>query len=117
MTKRFCGKPWLEFELYGMKWCARIVPANHKIVDNGKTAAVVFFDDHVMYFSDNNSEEQLRTGLAHEIQHIIEEHADVDYEVECTPEVSDRRTDAVSRGWLYFIRSCPDIVSFFKGIK
>ena len=111
--KRLPGKRWLDFDLFGLTWRARIVRADHSIIE--KALAIVYFEERVMYFSDANSTEQLATALAHEIQHVIEEHADVDYEVACTADVSDRRTDSVSRGWLYLIRSCPEVVRILRG--
>ena len=113
MARRY-GKPWLDFMLFGLQWHARIAPRNSKVLDKGETAACVLHDERTMYFADTLSDEQLATALAHEVQHVIEEHADIEYEVATTPDVADRMTDQVSRGWLYIIRDCPVLVEVFK---
>lgn len=114
MSTRLPGKPWFEFKLFGLQWRARIAPANHKALDNGGTLAYVEGDRRLMVFSDGLTQEQLRTAFAHELQHAIEEHADVDYTVKCDEDVADRCTDQVARGWLYVIRECPEIVAFLR---
>lgn len=114
MAKRLPGKPWFEFKLFGLEWRARIAPSDHKILDKGDTLACVLFNERLMYFSDALTNEQLRTGFAHELQHAIEEHADVDYEQKHSAEVADRLTDQVARGWLYFIRDNPAVVAFLR---
>lgn len=108
------GKPWFSFKLFGLKWDARIYPHSSKMLDKGATLAFCDYDTRQMGFSDMLTNEQLRTALVHEIQHVIEEHADVDYEEVHSPEVADRLTDQVARGWLYIIRECPEIVAFLR---
>lgn len=108
------GKLWFRFKLFGLPWEARIAPAKHKCLDNGKTLAYVLGDERLMVFSAGLTQEQLRTAFAHELQHAIEEHADVDYTTKCDEDVADRCTDQVARGWLYVIRECPEIVAFLR---
>ncbi len=112
--KRLPGKPWFEFKLFGLEWQARIAPAKGRALDKGKTTAYCEYDSRLMVFSDQLTNEQLRTAFVHELQHAIEEHADVDYEEKVAPDVADRLTDQVARGWLYFIRQCPEIVAFLR---
>ena len=112
--EKLAGKPWFDFKLFGLKWRTRIVPALHKDLDKGATLAYCDYARRLMCFSDALTNEQLRTAFVHELQHAIEEHADVDYEEAHSPEVSDRLTDQVARGWLYFIRECPEIISFLR---
>ena len=113
MAKRRSGKPWLDFMLFGLQWQARVAPRKSKILDNGEASACVLYAERTMYFSNTLSDEQLSTALAHEVQHVIEEHADVDYEVATSPDVADRMTDQVARGWLYIIRDCPVLMEVF----
>lgn len=114
MKRRLPGKAWFDFKLFGLKWSARIIPAKHPALDRGNTLAYCDYDNRVLGFSDGLTNEQLRTALVHEIQHAIEEHADVDYEIGVSPDVSDRCTDQVARGWLYLIRDCPEIIGFLR---
>jgi hypothetical protein len=109
---RRSGKIWLEFVLYGLQWEARVAPAKSKVLDRGKTLACVLHDQRVMYFADTLSDEQLSTALAHEVQHVIEEHADVDYT--SATDTGDRMTDQVARGWLYIIRDCAPLMEVFQ---
>lgn len=111
---RLPGKPWFEFKLFGLKWHARISAAKSKDLDRGATSAYCEYDRRLLVFSDALSNEQLRTAFVHELQHAIEEHADVNYEEKVTADVADRLTDQVARGWLYFIRECPEIVDFLR---
>lgn len=113
-ANRLPGKPWFDFRLFGLKWHARICPALSKELDKGATSAYCWYDRRLMVFSDALTNEQLRTAFVHELQHAIEEHADVDYEDPVSAEVADRLTDQVARGWLYFIRECPEIVAFLR---
>lgn len=108
------GKAWFQFKLFGLNWQARIYPANSAALDKGASLAFCEYDRRLMGFSDALTNEQLRTAFIHELQHAIEEHADVDYEQEHSPEVADRLTDQVARGWLYVIRECPEIVAFLR---
>ena len=114
MSRRAKGKPWFKFRLFGLPWEARIYPHDSKALDKGATLAWCDYTTRQMGFSDMLTNEQLRTALVHEIQHVIEEHADVDYEETHSPEVSDRLTDQVARGWLYLIRECPAIIDFLR---
>lgn len=115
--KKLPGKPWFEFKLFGLKWRARIVPALDKALDKGDTSAYCDYAPRVMAFSDALTNEQLRTAFVHELQHAIEEHADVDYEESVSADVSDRCTDQVARGWLYVVRECPEIIAFLRDEK
>lgn len=115
MTKRLPGKAWLRFKLHGLEWRARIAPRKSTILDKGETAACVLYEPRLMYFADTLSTEQMATALAHEVQHVLEEHADIDYETATTPDVADRMSDQVARGWLYIIRDCPELMAVFKG--
>ena len=110
--EKLYGKPWFSFKLFGLKWQTRIVGATHKDMDKGATLAYCDYTRRLMAFSDGLTNEQLRTAFVHELQHAIEEHADVDYEETHSAEVSDRLTDQVARGWLYFIRENPEIIAF-----
>lgn len=111
---RLPGKPWFTFKLFGLKWRARIAPEKSKALDKGATIAYCHYDRRLMVFSDALTNEQLRTAFVHELQHAIEEHADVDYEEKHSAEVADRLTDQVARGWLYFLRESPEIVAFLR---
>ena len=108
------GKAWFDFKLFGLKWQARIIPSEHKEMDNGATLAFCDFKRRLMGFGDALTNEQLRTAFVHELQHVIEEHADVDYESIASADGADRCTDQVARGWLYVIRECPDIIAFLR---
>jgi hypothetical protein len=112
--KRQPGKPWFTFKLFGLLWKTRIIPANSAALDKGATLAYCDYDTRTMGFSDALTNEQLRTALVHEMQHAIEDHADVDYEEVHSPEVADRLTDQVARGWLYVIRESPEIIAFLR---
>ena len=112
--KKLPGKPWFAFKLFGLKWSARIVPSGHEALDHGKTLAYCDYEQRVMAFSDALTNEQLRTAFAHELQHAIEEHADVDHEEAHSADVADRLTDQVARGWLYVIRECPEILALLR---
>ena len=111
------GKPWFDFKLFGLKWRCRIIPRDDAALDKGATLAYCDYDTRVMGFSDVLTNEQLRTAFVHEVQHAIEEHADVDYEEIHSPEVADRLTDQVARGWLYVIRECPEIIDFLRDTR
>lgn len=115
MAKRRPGRQWLTFKLFGLEWDVRIASAHAPVLDRGKSAGVCFMDDRMIVLSDALSTEQTRTTLAHEIQHMIEDHADVSYEHAAPPDVADRCTDQVARGWLYLIRDCPELVAIFQG--
>lgn len=115
MAAKRPGKLWFRFKLFGLEWETRIIPAEHKALDHGDTSAFVMYNERWMGFSDALTLEQQRTALAHEIQHVVEEYADVDYEQAVTEDVADRCTDQVARGWLYIIRECPEIVDFLRG--
>lgn len=113
MAKR-PGKLWFKFTLFGLDWEARTVPAKSKTLDKGKTLACVLYNERVMYYSDELTLEQQRTAFVHELQHAIEEHADVDYEQAVTADVAERCTDQIARGWLYFIRHSPEVIAFLR---
>lgn len=115
MKARRPGRQWFKFTLFGLEWEARIAPAKCKALDNGKTFAYCEYDTRMIVLSDELTLEQQRTTFAHELQHAIEEHADVDYEDKKSPDVADRCTDQVARGWLYVLRHCPEIVDFLRG--
>ncbi len=108
------GKLWFKFMLFGLQWEARVAPANSAMMDKGKTMACVIYDERRIYLADNLTLEQQRVTFAHELQHAIEEHSDVDYEEKVSPDVADRCTDNVARGWVYVIRHCPAIVDFLR---
>lgn len=112
--KRLPGKAWFDFKLFGLKWRTCVIPHDSAALDRGATLAFCDYTNRVMGFSDRLTNEQLRTAFVHELQHAIEEHADVDYEETHSPEVSDRLTDQVARGWLYVIRECPEIIAFLR---
>lgn len=108
------GKPWFTFKLFGLQWRARTAHAKHKELDKGDTLAYCDFGRRLMLFSEALTNEQLRTAFVHELQHAIEEHADVDYAQSVSPDISDRCTDQVARGWLYVIRECPELIAFLR---
>jgi hypothetical protein len=114
VTARRPGKLWFKFKLFGLQWEARVIPAKHKALDRGATLAFVMYNERWMGFSDSLTAEQQRTAVVHEIQHVIEEHADVDYEQAVSADVADRCTDQVARCWLYVIRECPEILDFLR---
>lgn len=114
MAKRKPGKPWFKFTLFGLQWEARIAPAKSPALDRGRTFAYVEYDSRMIVLSDALTLEQQRTTFAHELQHAIEEQADVDYTEATSPDVADRCTDNVARGWVYVIRHCPEIVDFLR---
>lgn len=114
MTKK-PGKLWFKFVLFGLPWEARIAPAKSAALDYGKTMAYVEYNERRIVVSDDLTLEQQRTTFAHELQHAIEEHADVDYTEKTSEDVADRCTDNVARGWVYVIRHCPAIVEFLRG--
>lgn len=114
--KKRPGRVWFKFYLFGLDWEARIAPA--KVVKNREghpCQAICYLDHRWILFSDDLSPEQFRMTLAHELQHAIEDHADVDYEEGTTEDVHDRWTDQVARGWVYVMRHCPQIVDFLQG--
>jgi hypothetical protein len=114
MAKRLPGRTWFKFTMFGLPWEARIAKQKSAVLDKGNTLACVFYNERVMYFSDHLTLEQQRTAFVHELQHMIEEHADVDYGQAASHEISERCTDQVARGWLYFIRHCPEIIDFLR---
>jgi hypothetical protein len=114
MAKKRPGKLWFEFKLFGLDWEARIAPAKCAALDKGATMASCYYNERYILMSDALSNEQMRTTLAHELQHAIEDHADVDHEYPASADVSDRWTDQLARGWLYVIRECPEIIGFLR---
>lgn len=112
------GKVLAHFLLFGHHWEARIIRHDHKFLKEGKheCQGVCIQSERVIYLSDKNSTEQCRITLAHEIQHAIEDHADVDYEKGVEVDVHDRWTDQVARGWVYVIRHCPAIIGYLRGV-
>jgi len=119
MARRKYGKLLLKFPLYGFDWEVRSVGVNSKVLDadgKGPGSGVCYMNDHVIYLSEGVTEEQARTTLAHEIQHAIEDHSDVDYTTAADDEATaDRMTDQVSRGWLMLIRTCPELLAWLSG--
>ena len=111
---KLVGKLWFNFTLFGLQWEARVAPAKSAMLDKGKTMAVCMYNDRLIYISDDLTLEQQRTTFAHELQHAIEEQADVDHEVAMAPDVADRCTDNLARGWIYVIRHCPEIIDFLR---
>ena len=115
MARRRPGRVLLVFPLFGFDWQVRTVPDKHKILEGA--VGHCFLNEHVMYVSEDCTDEQARTTIAHEIQHIIEEAADVDYTKVTDEATADRMTDQVSRGWLMLIRTCPDLLAYLRGVK
>jgi len=113
MAQRRPGKPLLKFPLFGFDWEVRTVGAGSKVLDGA--VGICYLSDHVIYLSEDNTDEQARTTLAHEIQHVIEDHADVDYTQPTDDPTADRMTDQVSRGWLMLIRTCPALLAWLCG--
>jgi hypothetical protein len=115
VAKKRPGKVWFKFALFGLEWETRVAPAKQvKNYEGSACQAICYFGDRWILFSDDLSPEQYRMTLAHEIQHAIEDHADVDYEKGTTVDVHDRWTDQVARGWVYLIRHCPEIIAFLR---
>jgi hypothetical protein len=110
------GKLWFRFYLFGLDWEARILPADHKLLKHGKhkCMATCFYNHRLMVFADDLSQEQYRVTFAHELQHAIEDHADVDYEEGVAEDVHDRWTDQVARGWVYVMRHCPHVIEYLQ---
>jgi hypothetical protein len=117
MAKKEPGKLWFRFKLFGLGWEARVLPSNHAVLKDGKheCMAICFYNLRRIYLSDALTHEQFRITLAHEIQHAIEDHADVDYEKGVGVDVHDRWTDQIARGWVYLMRECPEIIAFLQG--
>lgn len=113
------GKAWFKFKLFGLQWQARVIPAKHKELndEDGACSAFCCFDRRLLGFSDALSNEQLRTAFVHELEHAIEEHADVNHEAAAPADVADRWTDQIARGWLYVIRECPEIIALLRDEK
>jgi Zn-dependent peptidase ImmA (M78 family) len=114
MTKRRPGKLWFKFQLFGLEWEARLVSDKSPVLEHGKLMGRCYFNTRVIYVLNTLTHEQLRTTLAHEMQHAIEDHAGVEHQFPAAEDVSDRWTDQIALGWLYVIRHCPDIVSFLR---
>ena len=110
------GRLWFKFTLFGLGWEARIAPATEVKEGKDLCQALCYYNDRWILFADDLSHEQFRMTLAHEIQHAVEDHADVDYERGVEVDVHDRWTDNVARGWVYILRHCPDIVDFLRGV-
>ena len=108
------GKKWFAFSIFGLPWVVHIIPANHPSMRKGDLAGFCCTEQRLIGLSDSLSIEQLRTTFVHELQHVIEDHADVNYERAVCAEVSDRCTDMVARGWLYFMREHPKIVAMLR---
>lgn len=112
--KKKPGKLWFKFLLFGLKWEVRFAPANTKALDYGNTFGYCEYNERLIVISDALTLEQQRTTFAHELQHAIEEYADVDYERKVDAGFADQCTDNVARGWIYIIRHCPNIVKFLR---
>lgn len=115
--KKRPGSLLCRFPLFGLDWEARVLPHDHKLLMAGKheCQGICFYNERVIYLSDKCTQEQLRMTLAHEIQHAIEDHADVDYEKGVQIDVHDRWTDQVARGWVDLMRHCPEIIEYLRG--
>lgn len=119
MAKRKPGWLLMEFGLFGLKWEVRTVKAGHKaLIGDGGPAGmgICYMDKRLIYLSCGNSDEQARTTLAHEIQHVIEDHADVDYTNATDEATADRMTDQVARGWLLLLRENPHLVDYLRAV-
>jgi Zn-dependent peptidase ImmA (M78 family) len=101
MAKRAPGKLWFKFSLFGL-------------LDGGKTMACCLYNERRIYLADNLTHEQQRITFAHELEHAIEDHCDVDYTVGVSEDVADRLTEQMARAWVYVIRHCPEIVNFLR---
>lgn len=111
--KRLPGKKLMSFSLYGTVYQVREVPRGHETLDDGTDTAddvkaMVFLEDRVIYIQSRRymTLEQQQTALAHEVEHIVEDHCHIQH--------SEENTDRISLGWLYIIRGCPDVVTFLK---
>lgn len=113
------GQLWFGFYLFGLKWEVRLLPRGHKILKDGKQECVGLccLNERLIYIAADQSNEQRRLTFAHELQHAIEDQADVDYEEGVSVEVHDRWTDQVARGWVYMMRHNPQIIEFLQGGK
>ena len=118
MAKKLPGKLWFHFKLHGLEWMVRIVPDDHKALkdeDDGRSCmGLCFYNSRMIYVNQKMTHEQFRTTLAHEIQHAIEDAADVDYEKGAPEAVHDRWTDMVARGWLSLMRESPKVIEFLQ---
>lgn len=111
------GKLWFKFVLFGLNWEVRFLPPDHKLLthEGHECQGMCFQNERVIYLSSKQTHEQYRMTFAHELQHAIEDHADVDYEKGVSVDVHDRWTDQVARGWVYVIRHCPEILGYLRG--
>ena len=114
--KKRPGKLWFKFRLFGLDWETRLIPKGHRVLKDGKhdCMGMCFLSDRWIAVSADMTSEQRRITLAHELQHAIEDHADVDYEKGVPTEVHDRWTDMVARGWVYLMRENPKIVAYLR---
>lgn len=115
------GRLWFKFRLYSLDWEVRILAAKHPALrykDSrgvGYCMGLCFMNARWIALNDKMSHEQFRIALAHEIQHAIEDGADVDYEKGVAVDVHDRWTDVQARGWVYFMRDNPEVVKYLQG--
>jgi hypothetical protein len=114
---RTAGTLWFGFRLFGMDWQVRVANHTHKVLKDGKheCQGICFFNSRTIVLSQRQTHEQMRVTFAHELQHAIEESADVDYEKGVKTEVHDRWTDQVARGWVYMMRHHPEVIEFLQG--
>jgi hypothetical protein len=116
MAKKHPGRLWFKFTLFGLAWEARLFSPKKAAGDLKGLMGQCDPQERVVYVADDLSFEQARITLAHEIQHAIEDAADVDFSgPPPPPEIHDRWTDNMARGWVYIIRTCPELLKFLQG--
>lgn len=116
MAKRKPGRLWFKFTLHGLAWEARLF--NPKTTKGELKGLMGQCDpgERIIWIADDLTPEQARITLAHELQHAIEDAADVDLTGPSpAPDVADRWTDNMARGWVYIIRTCPQLLKFLQG--
>jgi hypothetical protein len=113
------GKRLFQLDLFGKKYDVRLAPDGHEVFEAGENERVwgiTVLEDRTMYLNASGTPEQRHTTLLHEVQHLIEEHYCLDHMDRCTTEAeSEARTDKISLGWLYFMRSNRHAVDYIRG--
>lgn len=115
-AKKRPGKLWFKFTLFGLDWEVRHAPPEVvKSYDGEECMGLCYHNERWILLDNSVSDEQIRTTLAHELQHAIEDYACVDYERGVTEDIHDRWTDHVALGWVYLMRHCPELVKLLTG--
>jgi Zn-dependent peptidase ImmA (M78 family) len=113
---RKSGKRLFTFSLFGNDYDVRLVTRGHAELDSDPKAwGMAYMEQRLIYIRTGATLEQKQTTLMHEIEHIIEDHYCIDHEEKCdNNDDSESRTDKISLGWLYLIRSNPHVIDFLR---